>query len=53
MGKYLIYAVIVFIALFILNWFQIIHIPFLDMPDFTGAKQESIQKKHDTVTELK
>jgi len=53
MGKYLIYGVIILSALFILNWFEIIHIPFLDVPDFSGAKQESIQKSQDAVTELK
>jgi hypothetical protein len=53
MGKYIIYAVIIFIVLFILNWFKVIDIPFLDMPDFTGAKQESIHKSQDTVKDLK
>ena len=52
MGKYVIYAVIFFIALFILNWFKIINIPFLDLPDFTATKQESILKSQDSVKEL-
>ncbi|UCG07640.1 MAG: hypothetical protein JSV83_03030 [Desulfobacterales bacterium] len=53
MGKYILYAVIIFIALFILNWFKIINIPFLDMPDFTGAKEESFHKSQEKVKELK
>jgi hypothetical protein len=52
MGKYIIYAVIIFLALFILNWFQVIHIPFLDMPDITENKQESIQRSQDLVKEI-
>ena len=53
MGKYIIYAVIIFIVLFILNWFKVINIPLLDMPNFTGAKQESIHKSQDIVKDLK
>ena len=49
MGKYLIYGVIILIALFILNFFQIIHLPFLDVPDYTKPKQEMIHKTDDTL----
>jgi hypothetical protein len=52
MGKYIIYAVIIFIALFILNWFKFIHIPFLDVPDITENKQESIQRSQDLIKEI-
>ena len=52
MGKYVIYAVIIFIALFIINWFKIINIPFLDIPDFSATKQESILKSQDSAKEL-
>ncbi len=52
MGKYIIYAVIIFLALFILNWFQVIHIPFLDVPDITENKQESIHRSQDLVNEI-
>jgi hypothetical protein len=49
MGKYLIYGVIIFIALFILNFFQIIHLPFLDVPDYTKSKQEAVHHMDDTL----
>ena len=52
MGKYVIYAVIIFIALFIINWFKIIHIPFLDIPDFTATKKETILNSQDSVKVL-
>jgi len=52
MGKYVIYAVLIFIALFIMNWFKIINIPFLDIPDFTATKQESISNSQNSVKEL-
>jgi hypothetical protein len=52
MGKYIIYAVIIFIALFILNFFKFVDIPFLDVPDLTENKQESITRSQDTLKEL-
>ena len=47
MGKYFIYGVIILVALFILNWFEIVNIPWMDIPDFTGTKQEMMSKSHD------
>ena len=52
MGKYIIYAVLIFIALFILNFFKFIDLPFLDVPDFTDDKQESITRTQDTLEKL-
>ena len=52
MGKYVISGVIIFIALLVLNWFKIINIPFLDIPDFTGDKQESIHKTEGTLEKM-
>ena len=49
MGKYVIYGVTILIALFILNWFKIINIPLLDIPDFTETKQDMIIKSQDSV----
>ena len=52
MGRYVIYVLVIFIALCILNWFKVINIPFLDLPDFTGDKQESIHKTEDTLEKM-
>ena len=49
MRKYVIYGVIIFIDLLILNWFKIINIPLLDIPDFTENKQEMVTKTQDSV----
>jgi hypothetical protein len=49
MGKFVIYGVIIFVALLILNWFKIIDIPLLDIPDFTGTKKEIVTKTQDSV----
>jgi hypothetical protein len=52
MGRYIMYILAVFIALFILNWFKIVDIPFLDVPDLTMDKQESIHKTEDTLEKM-
>ena len=52
MGKYIIYGAVIFIALFILNWFEIIDIPFLDVPDFTESKHEVMTKSQDSLKNL-
>lgn len=49
MGKYFIYGVVILVALFILNWFEIVNIPWMDIPDFTGTKQEMASKSHDAL----
>lgn len=52
-GKYIIYGVVIFIALFVLNWFEVIDIPFLDVPDFTESKHEMMTKSQDSLKTLK
>ena len=49
MGKYVISGVIILIALLVLNWFKIINIPLLDIPDFTETKQEIVIKTQDSL----
>jgi len=49
MGKYVISGVIIFIALLVLNWFKIINIPLLDIPDFTETKQEIVTNTKDSL----
>lgn len=52
MGKYFIYGVVILVALFILNWFEIVNIPWMDIPDFTGTKKEMIYESHDAVKQV-
>ena len=44
MRKYIGCAIIVFLILLILEWFEIVDIPFLEIPDFTSGKKEMIYK---------
>ena len=44
MGKYIGCAIIVFLILLVLEWFEIVDIPFLEIPDFASGKKEMIYK---------
>ena len=44
MGKYIGFALILFLILAILEWFKIVDIPFLELSDFTAGKKEMIYK---------
>ena len=52
MGKFFICGVVILVALFILNWFQIVDIPWMDIPDFTESKQEMTIKSQDAVKQV-
>ncbi|MGD1999077.1 MAG: hypothetical protein PVG81_04085 [Desulfobacterales bacterium] len=49
MAKYFGYAVCILVAVFFLEWFQIIDIPFVDIPDFTSGKKVLIEKSGDSL----
>lgn len=49
MARYFGYAVCILVALFFLEWFQIIDLPFVDIPDFTGGKKVLIEKSENSL----
>jgi hypothetical protein len=53
MGKYIAYAILIIVVLFALEWFQIVDIPFLDIPDFMSGKKEMIDSTKDIVEKMK
>jgi len=52
MGKYIIYGIIILIVLFILEWLEIVDVPFLEIPDFTSGKEQMIHKTVEAVDSL-
>jgi multidrug efflux pump subunit AcrB len=44
MGKYIGYAIVILVILLILEWFKIVDIPFLEIPDFTAGKKNMLYK---------
>lgn len=53
MGKFVIYAMIIVIAALVLEFFQIVDIPFLEIPDYLSGKTEMIQKTNEMVEQTK
>ena len=49
MGKYLGGLIIIVIALLALEWFGVIDIPYVDLPDFTGGKQDMMNQTQEAV----
>lgn len=52
MGKYIAYAVIILLVLFALEWFEIVDIPFLEIPDYLSGKEELINKTDNALDQL-
>lgn len=44
MGKYIVWLIIIVAALLAPEWFGIIDIPYLDLPDFTTGKQDLLHQ---------
>ena len=42
MGKYVGYAMLVFVIVFFLEFFKIVDIPYFELPDFTGSRDKLI-----------
>ena len=49
MGKYIGYALIVLVILFALEWFEIVDVPILEIPDLTSSKEAIIEKSEDNM----
>jgi hypothetical protein len=49
MGKYIFYALAVLVILFALEWFEIVDVPFLEIPDITGQKKEIMDRSKDAM----
>jgi hypothetical protein len=49
MGKYIFYALAVLVILFALEWFEIVDVPFLEIPNITGQKKEILDRSKDAM----
>ena len=53
MGKFVGYFVIVVVILFLLEWFQIVDIPFIDLQDYLSNKEVMVDKTQNALEQLK
>ena len=42
MGKYIGYTLLIVVVVFALEWFQIVDVPFFDIPDYISEKKDII-----------
>jgi hypothetical protein len=53
MGKYIGYATLVIVVVFVLEWLQIVDVPFFEIPDFISGKKDMIDSTKDVLDKTK
>ena len=53
MGKYIGYAILIMVVIFVLEWFQIVDVPFFEIPDFMSGKKDMIDSTKDILEKMK
>ncbi len=51
-GKYIGYAILIIAAIFVLEWFQIVDVPFFEIPDFMSGKKDLINSTKDVLEKM-
>jgi hypothetical protein len=49
MGKYIVYIIGILVILLFLEWFRIVDIPYIDLPNYTGSKKVLYEKTPDSI----
>jgi hypothetical protein len=44
MAKYFLYLFIIFVLLFALEFFKVVDVPYLEIPDWVSGTEENLQK---------
>ena len=52
-GKYIGYAILIIVVIFVLEWFQIVDVPFLEIPNFLSGKKDMIHSTEDVLEQMK
>jgi hypothetical protein len=53
MGKYIGYVILILVAIFMLEWFQIVDVPFFEIPDFLSGKKDMVDSTKGALEKLK
>jgi hypothetical protein len=53
MGKYIGYAILIIVVIFGLEWFEIVDVPFFEIPDFISGKKDMIDSTKDVLEQTK
>ena len=52
-GKYIGYAIFIIVVIFVLEWFQIVDVPFFEIPDFLSGKKDMVHSTEDVLEQVK
>ena len=52
-GKYIGYAIFIIVVIFVLEWFQIVDVPFFEIPDFLSGKTDMVHSTEDVLEQVK
>ena len=52
-GKYIGYAILIIVVIFVLEWFQIVDVPFFEIPDYLLGKKDMIHSTEDALEQMK
>jgi len=53
MGKYIGYLLLIIIILFALEWFQIVDIPYFEIPDYMAGKKVMVNSTEKALDQVK
>lgn len=51
-GKFIGYVILILAALFALEWFAIVDVPYFEIPNFLSGKQEAISTTSEALKDL-
>ena len=52
MGKYVGYALLIIVTFFVLEWFQIVDVPYLEIPNWSSGKHEMVKTTENSLDQL-
>ena len=52
-GKFIGYAILIIDVIFVLEWFQIVDVPFFEIPDFMSGKKDMIHSTEHVLEQAK
>jgi len=53
MGKYVGYTLLILVVLVVVEYLQIVDVPFLEIPDFTSEKREMMESSKEVLDQMK
>jgi hypothetical protein len=52
-GKYIGFVILIIVVIVVLEWFEIVDVPFFEIPDFMSGKKDMVDSTKDVLEEMK